>query len=390
MAWMVVLTLSGTALADLGIVLKIAGERRDLDETPLIVECKKDLKPGSYMLIRGNDSVSPATVFQDNGRCYVGIVLQKGLEDKTFVFPERTLSEQTGKGVELIPHGKRIEIRIDGKLVTDYIPDDGPKPYFFPLNGPSGSSMTRAFPMKKVEGEKYDHPHHRSLWFTHGSVNKVDFWSELPGHGKIVETSRPTVVSGLALGRLRTTDDWLAPDGKKVCEDERVVTIYHTGDGQILDFDIILKATAGPVTFGDTKEGMFGLRVPTSMDVTSKKGGKIINAEGITDQKTWGKPSPWVDYTGPVDGKKVGIAILNHPSSFRYPTTWHVRDYGLFAANPFGYHDFGQKTSGEFVLPAGESITFRYRLILHDGDTASANIPAAFRSYEAPPKATIE
>ena len=78
---------------------------------------------------------------------------------------------------------------------------------------------------------------------------------------------------------------------------------------------------------------MFGLRVATSMDVTSKKGGKIINAEGIENTPAWGKPSPWVDYTGPVGGKTVGVAIFNHPSSFRYPTTWHVRDYGLFAAN---------------------------------------------------------
>ena len=306
------------------------------------------------------------------------------------VFGGPPVPDAPSTGVELISQGRRIEVRVDGKLVTEYVPDDGPKPYFYPLIGPSGASMTRAFPMKKVEGEKYDHPHHRSLWFTHGSVNKVDFWSEAPGHGRIVETSRPTVAGGLAVGTIRTTDDWLAPDGKKVCEDERIVRIHATKKDRVLDFDVTLKATEGPVTFGDTKEGMFGLRVASSMDVTAKKGGKIVNAEGIENTTAWGKPSPWVDYTGPVDGKTVGIAILNHPSSFRYPTTWHVRDYGLFAANPFGWHDFGQKTSGEYVLPKGESISFRYRVILHDGDTASAALPDAFRSYEAPPKATVD
>jgi hypothetical protein len=86
--------------------------------------------------------------------------------------------------VQMTPNGKRVEIKVGGKLLTEYIPDDGPKPYFYPLIGPSGASMTRSFPMKKVEGEKYDHPHHRSLWFTHGSVNKVDFWSEVPGRSK--------------------------------------------------------------------------------------------------------------------------------------------------------------------------------------------------------------
>ena len=114
---------------------------------------------------------------------------------------------------------------------------------------------------------------------------------------------------------------------------------------------------------------MFGLRVASSMDVNKKHGGRITNAEGLTDDRAWGKASPWVDYTGPVEGKTVGIAILNHPRSFRYPTTWHVRTYGLFAANPFGWQDFGLGRSGEHTLPAGESIRFGYRVILHEGDT---------------------
>ena len=132
-----------------------------------------------------------------------------------------------------------------------------------------------------------------------------------------------------------------------------MLTFYRTEGSRIIDFEITLKATDGPVTFGDTKEGMFGLRVASSMDVNKKKGGKITNAEGLTDDQAWGKASPWVDYTGPVEGKTVGIAILNHPRSFRYPTTWHVRTYGLFAANPFGWHDFGLGEVGEYTLPGG-------------------------------------
>jgi hypothetical protein len=174
-----------------------------------------------------------------------------------------------------------------------------------------------------------------------------------------------------------------------------VVTIYDTAGPRIVDFAITIKAGDSPVTFGDTKEGMFGLRLASSMDVTRtvakkkvKGGGKITNAEGITDLEAWGKASPWVDYVGPVEGQILGVAILNHPESFRYPTTWHVRDYGLFAANPFGWHDFGMKQPGEHTIPAGGSITFGYRVILHKGDTASANIPAEFQAYAKPP--TVE
>jgi hypothetical protein len=158
----------------------------------------------------------------------------------------------------------------------------------------------------------------------------------------------------------------------------------------VLDFDVTIQATAGPVTFGDTKEGMFGVRVASSMDVTRKPGGQITNAEGQTDAAAWGQPSAWVDYTGPVEGKTLGIAILNHPESFRYPTTWHVRDYGLFAANPFGWRDFGRKTAGDYTIPAGQSIAFRYRVILHQGPTDPARLAAAFQGYAQPPRVVIE
>ncbi len=161
-----------------------------------------------------------------------------------------------------------------------------------------------------------------------------------------------------------------------------------TATTRVLDFEVTIKATGKPVTFGDTKEGMFGLRVASTMDVKAKKGGKITNAEGITDGAAWGKASPWVDYTGPVDGQTVGVAILNHPESFRYPTTWHVRDYGLFAANPFGWHDFGMNKAGNYTIPSGESIRFEYRVILHKGPTDKAGIPAAFQAFAQPP--TVE
>ena len=187
------------------------------------------------------------------------------------------------------------------------------------------------------------------------------------------------------LARMATKDNWLAPDGRSVCQDERIMTFYRTYEARIVDFEIKLIAHSGPVEFRDTKEGSFGIRVASSMDVDKKTGGKITNAEGLTNEKAWGQASPWVDYVGPVGGKTVGIAVLNHPSSFRYPTTWHVRTYGLFAANPFGWHDFGRAEKGDYTIPQGQSITFRYRVILHTGDTKSAGIAARFAGYVKPP-----
>jgi hypothetical protein len=243
--------------------------------------------------------------------------------------------------------------------------------------------------MATVEGEDRDHPHQRSCWLTHGNVNGIDFWSESPGAGSIKETERELVTEGPVLARLWTKNDWLGPDGKKICADERTMTFYRTNPFRIIDFDVAIRPDSGPVTFQDTKEGMFGIRVASSMDVTKKTGGKITSALGLTDEQAWGKASPWVDYTGPQSGKTVGIAVLNHPDSFRYPTTWHVRPYGLFAANPFGWHDFGQPDRGDYTIRESRGIRFRYRVVLHEGATSTASLPAHFLLYSKPPQLVV-
>lgn len=259
--------------------------------------------------------------------------------------------------------------------------DDGPKPYVWPLLGPGGLKVTRAFPMEKIEGEQHDHPHHRSLWFTHGDVNGIDFWTEGDGHGRIAHREFvETVASGDAIV-LVSDNDWLGPDGKKICEDRRRLTFRSATESRIIDFEIALKASAGDVKLGDTKEGSFGVRVASSMCLP--KGGHIVNSEGLKDREAWGKPAAWVDYYGTVDDHPAGVAILNHPSSFRFPTYWHVRDYGLFAANPFGWHDFqgNESVDGSYTIPSGERIVLRYRVLLHRGDSDAARVAQEFAAY---------
>lgn len=367
-------------------------------ETPVVAEIKEEVPPGNYLLGSLNQSFR-ATVYRLDGKTVLATVLgpsgKPGARTYSLRSADQVVLETSGVGFR--EEGKNLEVLVGGKLLTVYRADLAEKPYFYPVNGPTGDSFTRAYPMQPdVVGEAHDHPHQRSFWFTHGLVNGDDFWASDPLNkpketfGSIKETSRAAVASGASIGVLKTTDDWLGHDGKKVCEDERIVRFYDTKHVRVIDFDVTIKATAGPVTFGDTKEGMFGLRLASSMDVKNKTGGKITNAEGITDDNAWGKASPWVDYVGPVKGKTVGAAILNHPSSFRYPTTWHVRTYGLFAANPFGRHDFGMKKSGEYVLPDGGSIRFAYRVILHEGDTSSAHVADAFKAYARPPLVEVK
>lgn len=377
-------------------------------ESPVILPIKAAVPAGTYAM--AGDSAAgpiPAMVFEDGDRRWLAAILPAMPARKSFSYnlrshPSELKSHPTAgsgatSGVRLVPSGPDLDVMVDDHRLTTYRPISNSKPIFFPVIGPTGEPYTRAYPMLDVAGEDRDHPHQRSFWFTHGSVNGIDFWAEdRPGtppekrtKGTIRETERRAVVDGPVLARLRTRDDWLAPDGSRVCQDRRTVTFYHTQAVRIIDFEIDIRASDGPLTFGDTKEGMFGLRVASSMDVKRKKGGKITNAEGLTDDPAWGKASPWVDYVGPVKGQTVGIAILNHPGSFRFPTTWHVRDYGLFAANPFGWKDFGRAERGDHTVPAGESLHFAYRIILHRGDTASLGVPGYFRAYAQPPELAV-
>ena len=277
---------------------------------------------------------------------------------------------------------KGVVVKIDGRPFTEYLADFRGTPILWPIIGPTGKPMTRAYPMGKGTNEREDHPHQRSMWLTHGEVNGVSFW-EL-GRGTIKHREFVQIASGQS-AVIVTRNDWLAPDGKKVCEDQRMLTFGTDGHARWIDFDIAITASDGPVKFGDTKEGTMGVRVAETMMVEAKKGGRIVDSEGRTDEKAWGKRAAWVDYYGPVDGQTVGIAILNHPSSFRFPTYWHVRTYGLFAANPFGRRDFeGKKeVDGSYTLPAGETMTLRYRVLLHEGDEKSGKVAEAFTAYAA-------
>jgi len=281
----------------------------------------------------------------------------------------------------------RLRIEVGGQLFSEYFFKDVPRPYFYPVMGPGELPMTRNWPMKDPPDEEHDHKHHRSLWFTHGSVNGHDFWSEEKDFGKIVHDGFAEIKSGNEAGVIRSRDKWVAADGTLVCTDDRTFRLYapRSPAGRVFDYEITIHASNGDLKFGDTKEGSMAVRLAETMRLKGKVGhGHIINSEGVRDDQTWGKRADWCDYYGPVEGKTVGIAIFDHPQNPRHPTWWHVRDYGLFAANPFGEHDFEKlkdKSAGDLVVPAGKSITFRYRFYLHRGSDQDAQVASKYKEY---------
>jgi hypothetical protein len=283
-----------------------------------------------------------------------------------------------------------VKIEIDGKPFSEFFYQDpaAPKPYLHPLRSASGKIVTRHFPMEKVPGENTDHPHHRGLWFTHGDVNGVDFWMNETAdksktrRGKIILEKINGLKSGKTSGSVSATFTWQEPEGKRLMREERVMTFYSDPKLRIVDFDIKLTAI-NETKFGDTKEGAFAIRLATAL-TEQRGGGKMVNAEGKVGEKlVWGKPSPWVDYCGQLDGEALGVAIFDHPSNPRYPTHWHARAYGLFATNIFGLHDFySDKTKdGSLTLKPGDTARFRFRVVIHPGDTESAGIAGMYKEW---------
>jgi hypothetical protein len=314
------------------------------------------------------------------------------------------------EGVKMIQTNDRVRVEINGEFFTDYFFKMRQHPalmtdkngntttnptkhtYYYPLIGPGGVNMTRSWPMNPdAQNEEKDHPHHRSLWFAHGAVNGVDFWAETPKSGKIQHAGFVEVVSGKDAGWIKSTNKWVAPDGKTVCTDERVFRVHNRpGNERLFDFEITIQAPVDrDVLFGDTKEGTMAVRVNEEMRLTHGKNkpgkGRIVQSSGVLDAQTWGKRAEWCDYNGPINGKTVGIAIFDHPSNPVHPTYWHVRDYGLFAANPFGIHDFEKKPAGtgNLNIPAGKSVTFKYRFYIHEGDEKQAKVAERYKDYAA-------
>ncbi|TWT66928.1 hypothetical protein Pla123a_43570 [Posidoniimonas polymericola] len=295
------------------------------------------------------------------------------------------------KRIEVVDAGSGVvEVTCDGNAFTSYVYRGTPKPVLFPLVGPGGVRMTRDYPLVEgTLGEATDHPHHQSLWFGHGSVNGIDFWAIGEGTGEIRHGSIEKVSSG-PVGVIDSTSAWVAPDGEEVCRERRSMQFRASENLRTIDLTIVLSAGSDTVVFGDTKEGTMATRTRPELRLTaSSRGanalptGHAVNSEGDKDQGVWGKRAKWVDYWGEVDGERVGMAIFDHPQNLRHPTTWHARDYGLVAANPFGLHDFLNEPSGsgDYRLNAGESLELRYRFVLHSDDAKSAGIPSRYEEW---------
>jgi hypothetical protein len=264
-------------------------------------------------------------------------------------------------------HPDRLSVEIDGKPYTElFYGPDVRKPYLHPLRSALGTIVSRQFPMADVEGEKKDHPHHQGLSFTYADVNGYNFWAsdktQLNDHSGSIRLNR--VVSthdGAQDGVARIVFDWLDPKGQVLLTEDRSMKFVTANNAREIDFDITLTAVQNAV-FGDTKEGMFNIRLAPGID-------RMAGSNGCRNEKEcWGKRGEWMRFSGKAGREDVAITIFDQPGNPSYPTYWHVREYGLFSANPFGVRDFtgDRNTDGSVTLPVGKSLHFRYRVVIEE------------------------
>ena len=303
--------------------------------------------------------------------------------------------------VKITQAPEQIAVEIDGKPFTVFYigGKDLNRPYLHPLRTASGKSVNRSVPAGQLPGETTDHPHHAGLFYGHGDVNGYNYWAiqNVPPPskasatmGRIVVKEVTSVKSGKESGSIDVVLSWLTPEGKPLLTETRRMIFYAHPMLRIIDFDFDF-AAIDKVVFRDTKEGTFAMRMATALEeppAKEKPGGpartgKLTNAQGAErEAKVWGKRSEWVDYSGELDGERVGVVMMDHPGNPRHPTYWHSRGYGLHSINPFGVSDFlNDKTqNGSLTIEPGAHVRFRYRVIVHPG-RGPAQLAELFKEY---------
>jgi hypothetical protein len=339
----------------------------------------------------------------------------------TFAFAWSAYAAVPGKGVHVIadePH-RRVDITIDGKPFTSYIwPTSLKKPVLYPLITEGGITVTRGYPLEPRPGERVDHPHHAGLWFNYGNVNGFDFWNNSDAikpenrskMGTILQTKIVSTKSGPDRGELVVESVWITGENKQILNQTTRYIFTRQGDARVIDQVVTLKALDRAV-FNDDKEGLLGMRVARWLESPEEKGstftdangnptqvdaaptgsnpatGVYLTSEGAKGEAAWATRGRWCTLTGTTSNHTVTIAIFDQPKNPGYPTYWHARGYGLFAANPLGRSIFDPKQSAfNYTLEKGQSVTFRYRIGLFPHTVTPEEMNREANAFAAEPK----
>ncbi len=326
--------------------------------------------------------------------------------------PAESAIEEAGEDIKIVHREdkKRVDVYIDDEHFTSYLFAEAgsslKKPILYPLRTATGIDITRGWPFEKKAGERVDHPHHVGHWLNYGDVNGLDFWNHstqtpadrLHKMGSIIHRSVKSTASGKDEGSFDVEMEWLHPDGSVVLKEETKFVFEKAANLRIVDRITKLIAADQAVDFTDNKEGMIAIRVTRALEHIDERpvllsdengdpraekeinnegvSGQYLSEAGVTGMAVWGTRSSWMILSGIIEDEAISVAIIDHPNNPGYPTYWHARGYGLFAANPLGQKVFSKGAEElNFRLEPGESTTFKYRIaILSNPSDARADI----------------
>ena len=349
------------------------------------------------------------------------ISISRALAVASLVFPAACASAQATAAsvdpnyVQVVPHEseRRVDVLVGGKPFTSYIwPTSLKKPVLYPIRTATGTVVTRGYPLEPRAGERVDHPHHAGLWFNYGDVSGLDFWNnstaikekDAPKMGTIVHRSVNKTTSGAGEGTIEVTTDWVDHTGKKLLREDTKFVFRAKQDLRTIDRITTLTALDQPVSFSDNKEGVIGMRVARQLELPSKTpekftdasgratdvavldntgvSGNYVSSEGKQGDAVWGTRGRWVTLSGTINGEPIRIAMFDHPKNVGYPTYWHARGYGLFAANPLGQKALsGGKEELNFKLEPNQSTTFRHQILIMDGPVATQDVEPYYKGW---------
>ena len=339
-----------------------------------------------------------------------------GLLAVMFASTGMAFAAQSGKGVQVVadePH-RRVDITIDGKPFTSYIwPTSLKKPVLYPLITEDGTTVTRGYPLEPRPDERVDHPHHAGLWFNYGNVNGFDFWNNSDAikpevrskMGTVLHTKIVSTKSGADRGELVVESVWVTGENQQLLQQTTQYIFQRRNGTRFIDQIVTLKALERAV-FKDDKEGLFGMRVARWLESPEEKGGTFMDAngnptqvdapagpnpatgvyltsEGVKGPAVWGTRARWCALTGNNGSHTATVAIFDHPGNPGYPTYWHARGYGLFAANPLGQNIFSPKSAAlNYTLEKAQSVTFRYEVAIFSHAAATAELEREAQMFD--------
>lgn len=283
-------------------------------------------------------------------------------------------SSTAAETVGITPGRDAIAITIGDRPFARYVFRDPDilRPYFTSVRVLSGLEVTRAHPPRDGVDATDHATMHPGIWLAFGDLDGADFWRN---RGRVTHAGMVgTPESGPDFGRFTVKNRYFDGD-RRVCEETCVVAV-HVREGRVY---LILESTFSgerAFAFGDQEEMGLGVRVATPMAV--ENGGRIENSDGLVNEAgCWGKQADWAEYSGMVNGERIGVVVMPHPHNFR--RSWfHARDYGFMAANPFGRAAFEGGEPSRIEVKPGETLRVGFGVCVYSGE---ASADEAYSTY---------